>query len=746
MIRPSLLALSVLAATLAPVLAQPTPFDMSPESDLVTPDPEPAPVPNRPAAEPAPEAEPTGIRYLVPAPELRLEGEEARETAAVYLTEAEAAAPARLEFSYLNSVVVAPEVSSLLVRINGTQIAATPLAASSAPATIALDVPAGLLRAGANTVDFRATQRHRTDCTIQSTYELWTAMPGQSVRLAFGDPSLDAVTRLPDLSAVGVDSTGTTTVRLISGNLADPAAATAAVRLAQHLAIALRIPALHIERAGALSETAEPGVLDVVLMPAGELPAALAAAQAQAASGPLAAMMTLPSGAATLLVSGPEWAAIGTAVDAVANAAPAAPDRPRIDLAIPHPVMGGASSVSLADLGLETIEFNGRRLTADLQFDLPADFYAYRYGEVELVLDAAYSADVLPGSEIDIYTNGQIASATPLLRTDGGTLRDSVIRIPMTNLRSGRNEVRVDVNLNAASDAVCSAGWTGQAPVRFVLGNSSQLRFPNYARVAAVPDLQVLAGSGWPYAEETSVPMVLGSGDDTVLSAMMFAARIASASDRVLPFAVTPEANLAPTQHAVLVMPWSELSAPVRARANLLVGTGAPGAPDRALDQFGTSQPTGPLAGPAQWIADRLGLRLADLRILPRPDAPFHPEDDQLVVTQSRQGEGGIWTMVTAADGANLRSGVEDLIDTVHWRQLAGRVSARTPEDEGMTVIQPNTPFLVESRPLDPFNLRLIAANWFSGNILYFTGAVALLALLLSLASARVLAQLGRRH
>ena len=53
------------------------------------------------------------------------------------------------------------------------------------------------------------------------------------------------------------------------------------------------------------------------------------------------------------------------------------------------------------------------------QFAVPADFYADTYGEARLLLDAAYSEAVLPGSLVNVYVNGSIASSTPLTARRG---------------------------------------------------------------------------------------------------------------------------------------------------------------------------------------------------------------------------------------------------------------------------------------------------------------------------------------
>ncbi len=752
MTRSRALATLLMLSIAAPAYAQPAPFDMTPESGLRQ---APAPAPDSavpavqpPANVPQPTPQPSRFeRPLLPAATLRLGGEESREGVVAYLTEAQAAAPARLQFSYLNAIVVAPEISDLAIRINGAEVGRTPIASSAAPAQVGIDVPAGLLRAGANTIEFAASQRHRTDCSVNSTYELWTEIDGPSAILSFEGSALGVLRNLPDLAAVGVGADGRTTIRLVANDLDQPDARAAAMILAQQLVLALRVPNPHIELSAALSEAAQPGLIDVVVGPAVQLPAALSGFGAQAAAGPIAALTPLPSGVTTLLVSGPDWRAVSQASAAVLNAAPPAPTRPRIDLAQPVPMMLGGDSVSLAELGVPTIEFNGRRYSTRFQFELPPDFYANRYGEADLVLDAAYSADVQPGSEIDVYTNNQIASATPLLRTDGGLLRDTVIRIPMTNLRPGRNEVDVVVNLQTHSDEVCAPGWTGQAPVRFVFSSRSLIRLPNYARAATVPDLQVMTGSAWPYTDDAQVAMTVASGDDAAIAAMTFLARTAAASGRVVPVALTAETALAPGRNAIVVGPAPSLSAQSLGRAGLsATGLASGGTDDRLLlEQFRTDGSDGSAASTANRLLQSVGLSLDDLRVLPQRDPDYPVSAGTTVIAQSAQPEGGVWTFVTAPDGETLRQGVERLSATAQWRQIGGRVSALGPAGDTVTVVQSVAPRVIQTQPWSFFNLRRVAANWFSQNILAFTALMAGAAVLLMLATSMVLGNVGRQ-
>ncbi|MBK1795973.1 cellulose biosynthesis cyclic di-GMP-binding regulatory protein BcsB [Devosia sp. WQ 349] len=743
-----LLTTALLTTTLLSVVAQ-AQFDMSPESDRVVAAPTPAvPLPTTSADAVLAPVNVSFSRPILPERTFNLAGEEVRRSVVVYLTAEQAAAPASLDLAYLNAVVVAPENSSVKLRINSVEIAQSPIASPSQPSALSFAVPQGILRPGPNVIEFAASQRHRTDCTIASTYELWTDIESTSARLRFEGANLGVIRQLSDLGAVGVDENGTTTLRVISADHTDSRARTALLRLTQQLSLAMRVPGLKVERATELSSEARPGVLDVVVMPAERLPSAVAGAAPQATTGPVAAMIAVQSKANTLVVSGPDWHAIERAGEAIAIAAPGGDGRPRIDLATPHPRLEGGMEISLSELGVETIEFNGRNFSTSLQFDLPADFYAYRYGTLDLVLDAAFSADVEPESEINIYTNGQIASATPLLRTDSGILRNTVMRIPMTNMRPGRNVVDIRVNLLTASDALCQPGWTGQAPTRFVLSNSTVLRMPEFARAASLPNLEVFTGLGWPYSEQPTVPVVVSEGETDLTAAMQLLGRVAAAGDTVLPVEVMSQSTLTPDKNAILVMPLSAMPVSISGRTGIS-GVSAPvqSPNERALDQFATPQAeTSAWRRPADWLSQRLGLNLDDLRIRALDNGPRTISANSAALSQVRQPEGGIWTVLTAADSAVLLEGSERMLVTDNWRKISGRISEVARNADGVEVVPASNHTLVNTQPFSFANMRLVAANWFSGNILFFAGAIMAMGVLLMFATSFVLNAVGRRE
>ncbi len=121
----------------------------------------------------------------MPFSELALSGEYDRRSWSIYLTTEQAAAKARFTFTYQNAIVVAPEVSQLTVFINNRAIGQQQVGSPDSPSAVSFEVPPGLLQPGANLITFEANQRHRTDCSIDSTYELWSNIDPAGTYLSF---------------------------------------------------------------------------------------------------------------------------------------------------------------------------------------------------------------------------------------------------------------------------------------------------------------------------------------------------------------------------------------------------------------------------------------------------------------------------------------------------------------------------------------------------------------------------------
>src|SRR5690606_15413680 len=110
------------------------------------------------------------------------------------------------------------------------------------------------------------------------------------------------------------------------------------------------------------------------------------------------------------------------------------------------------------------------------------------------------------------------------------------------------------------------------------------------------------------------------------------------------------------------------------------------------------------------------GLTLEDLRVLPRAEAPHNVASGSVVMAQSAQPEGGLWTVLSGSDTASIRTGMERLAVTAQWRQIDGRVSSLLPSDTDVKTVAAVAPVVVQTQPFSLQNFRLVVANWFSGN------------------------------
>ena len=102
-------------------------------------------------------------------------------------------------------------------------------------------------------------------------------------------------------------------------------------------------------------------------------------------------------------------------------------------------------------------------------------------------------------------------------------------------------------------------------------------------------------------------------------------------------------------------------------------------------------------------------------------------------------------TVLSAPTGADLRTGMAAVARDAHWRQLDGYVSLEANGTDTLETRAVNQMRFVQTQPLSLENMRLIAANWLSSNILAYAALFCLLAVLLGLATSRLLSRFGRR-
>lgn len=797
----STIALCMLSYAAQAQAISPQPFDMAPETGqtgkppvqvLKTPDTEHLQA-TPPAVNVTPAMKNTGAawrRYLVPAEILPLTGESYRRSWNIALTEQEAKAPARLNIGYQSAILVAPESSEFVVSINNVDLLHQQIRAVDQPAQVMVDVPAGLLRSGANTFSIRAQQRHRTDCTIESTYELWTNIDPAKTYLAF---DLQAATGSQayaarfagneDIASIGVNAKGNTQFHIVAPALGNGSNGTSLLDLSQALAILGGMP----NQSFSVDRTLDPALIHKDGAQSGEL-TVLVGTQAELAPVFNNLQLLVPeantapasphfiahkqTGEQFLLITGSNWREIEEQIAHLVAMTERPVNTKRQSLHTQNwnlpdaQLLRGATSLSFAQLGIPTQQFSGRRLRNQFTFAVPADFYANAYGSATVFLDAAYSAEVSPGSHINIYVNDNIATTIPITNQGGGVMRQLPIRVAMRHFRPGLNKVIIEAALMSEADEACMVGAAASSVPRFALFDTSQFSMPDFGRIGQVPNLAATAGMAYPYTyTPDQMALYANLGDYNVLSASAtILGNLANAAGRPLNVNYAPAANVLKSGNALFVGAVTNLPDAVLLQTGLAPETkniwsddDSPQA-DAGLAETETNFTLNQWQEKLQsgWYArlqsfyNRVAetFRITDsLRLFPAPDEPYIPSPDisVLMAQSANPAATGAWTVVTAPDVVMLRQGAEQLAHQTSWTKAGGRLSAYNSEKQTIETLPARNIEFLNTQPFSLTNARLVMTNWLSSNALSYVVVMLISLVALGLSTSFLLSRSGRR-
>ncbi|MBY5788800.1 cellulose biosynthesis cyclic di-GMP-binding regulatory protein BcsB [Rhizobium leguminosarum] len=709
-------------------------------------------------------------RFVVPFSKLSLGGEYDRRSWSVYLTPEQAAAKASFTFAYQNSIVVAPEASALTVYLNNRPIGQQRVGSPDGPSTVTFEVPPGLLQPGANLVTFEADQRHRTDCSIQSTYELWSNIDPAGTYLSFAGRDAAQLSSADAIRAIGVDSAGKTEFDIVVPALEQPGTTKPLLRLAQGLSVLSSMPNQIFAFSIASLPAGGPGKLSVLVGTAAELRPLFPGLPPGAESAALAAFVTDPrSGSPVLLISGPSWQAVSSAIDTIVSPTDRSSDVRRNVLTTERwsapnaPLVFSDTNIALSQLGVKTTEFSGRRLRTSFNIAVPADFYANAYGEAKVLLDAAYTDNVLPGSHIDIYVNDNIASTVPITKTSGGILRHLPIRVTMRHFKPGLNSVAIEAILMTEDDAVCAPGSTAGDTPHFALFDTSELQIPDFARVGQRPNLAAMAGTAYPYGRATEpTPLFIDRVDaDTLSAAATLLGQMAVTAGHPIAVETIASPNMIGDRDAIFIGSISQMPATALSQTNISTASQAswrpvpdaqPGVVDTgtAFEEWNSKVSGGVLRSRItafrEWLSRNFDISRSSLQFMPGADQIFTPPNAAtLLVAQGSSPAGaGAWTVVAAPSAKDLREGLEVLTTQLNWPQISGHITTYSSKTGKIDAV-PVTRFdFVPSTPWSIANYRLIAANWLSTNILSYAFLLVVFLLLIGVTTSSMLKKLGR--
>ena len=744
----------------------------------------------------------TQFRSLAALPEdLVLRGEQASDERAVFLSPAEALRATAFKVAYSNAVSNLPEGSRLAVRINDQTIGEVPLDASWQNGSAVIAIPPGVLSAGFNSIRFVATQRHRVDCSVAATYELWTAIATTQSGFVGLSPT-PQVRRLADLPALAGTGSEMTAIRLRLSPAADTTALDRAMRAANALILNSFIQRPKIEAA---VEPGEGPGIDLVVGGA----AAAGGVQLEPDLG-LFLSSDGTSGRNTLTVQTVPGISIETTLARLEARAAA---RTPLGTAAGRRALANTTgrraesgtTLSFADLGLESRTFDGHFLQSSARFSLPPDFFAAPYGNASLTLDSSFMGEARVGKLINIRINDQIAAVLPINQRGSGIADQRRIDLPIQMFKPGLNTLTFEADL-AGSVKPCDATLPRKDVSRLVVNGTSKLSFGALARVEVYPNLSGTLAHGFPYVGAAAPAAIAVSASDPryLDGALTWIGRMTAASGTPMPatfrFGHLDDADatglfFGPPSEASQTLARTVLrnggSSAARSASNpptdlrlaaaagdgtvqsdaypSVVGAGPsrdgqasyssgqaaadPSPPADLLAKLGIAQrlARGDLGAVTTWLQD---FGLLD-KIEPLDEANISAASAEgLLILQDIESSlsPSLWrslfdrthrptvkTMVLVADPAQVDELIDKATSPQFWSRIAGEMSVVRADSWGPVNSFARAPLYLASEDVSPANIRLSIAGLLSLNRHYYIGGFGILALLLALSTAAAL-------
>ncbi|GJD95856.1 cellulose biosynthesis cyclic di-GMP-binding regulatory protein BcsB [Methylobacterium iners] len=691
---------------------------------------------------------------------LRLSGENGRASWAFYVTETEARVGGRFAVSYLSAISVLPEASTITLAINDEVVGTAPVEGASGIRTIHFDIPPGRFVPGYNAVGVSVDQRHRVDCTLAATYELWTQIDVDGTGFLVGTERAGTITDLRDLPALGVASDGATPIRLVHGT--ERLTEVAVERLltaVQELVLAGRVVQPVVDFGAPAGGTEG---INFAVGTAGTMASILGPRAVEGIVGPhLALLPSRPDRRPTLLATGTTEAEVEQALARLATIHKAKPlgTKPGLRVladAAGRPVEGG-ERITLHEFGFADVSFTGRQHRIVIDLLLPHDVLVADYAKLVLEVTGRYAAGLATDAKILAEINGVNAASVELGQADATKPTRKTIFLPLRLMRPGFNRIVVATQLPRKGEATCPVAATPEAE-RMTLSASTTIVVPPLARIARQPDIGQTFGAGYPYAAAHRPTTLLVPAPDrsSMAAAATLAARLARAGGKPVPFRFSAT-RLSGSGPTIAI-------APARAfDPSLLTAAGID--PNLLRDAWRTRLPLeaggAPETAYGSAARQRRLLRQDGIEACHAWDGATAPSE---AVGGSRNREAAdfarafgvvaqaitgpepddVLTVATASDAPSLEMAMRCLVHPRVWHAPEGRLATLSGSG-AIASLTPDAPRYVATAPLSIGNLRRIAAGWLSLN----AGLYALLALLVAACLAGsthwLLGSLGRK-
>jgi hypothetical protein len=470
----------------------------------------------------------------------RLAGEIAASEWPIYLTEAQARRKLQFQIGYLSAVSVMPEASTLTLMVNDEIAGEAVIKAVQSVRTVLFDIPPGLMRPGFNSVRISTEQRHRVDCSLEATYELWTQIDPTRTGILLSEADA-AIDNLADLGALLPDEQGALPIRAVISNKAKASDVERMLRAVQLISIVGRFEQPVIDT-GPI--TGGQYGINLVVGTAAELVSEVSLDVLGVVDRPRA--VVLPANASrrtTIVITGVTAPQVDEAMKhfLVATTPKGSPQGLRAAAAFPGFRIAGGQRVKLSELGLMSEEFTGRLFRAAFNIIMPPDFYAADYGRASVRLAGGYAAGLNSKAQLVMKVNDRTAVSLALLKGSGDVFKDNPLPIPLGFLRPGLNRIEIEAHVPTNDDGSCDPLSAINANNRFLFLDSTEIEMPAIARVGRMPDLAVTATGGFPYSGAVKRPKLFLPSFDrkSIGAAATMVAHLAIAAGRPVDFEIT---------------------------------------------------------------------------------------------------------------------------------------------------------------------------------------------------------------
>jgi len=458
----------------------------------------------------------------------------------------ETAQVAILHLVATNSVSLLGERSQLVVRLNDRTLAQFALSPHQPELTADIRLPVGYLKTGYNSLTFAVAQHATEQCEDPTSPELWTEIDTTRSTLQLQSDLKPLTPTLADLNDL-IDPRQQYPRQINIVNASHPADDTALSTgglVAQGVALRLRYLPFAVKQLDAKSGAgagmapglalAELANADNVLIGTKEqLKPYLSADWLQRLQGSFLGIYPMPNDQRhfLLVVAGDTEEQVRLAASTFAS------------LRAPLPQQAGMTVASLNRGGLSAYEAPGKmaasgtyqfkqlgyvthtigehgNVSSDVDVTLPADAYASEDAVIEFDLNFTEGAKMRADSVMNIYLNNKFQSVIALDQEQGGLLQHYRVSIPLRSFKTGHNVVSFQPALVPFITGNCVCRQMGN--LRVTLFDDSTVKLPSFSHYVALPNLQLLADSGFPYtvhSDGSSVAVRLAAHDSNTIAA-----------------------------------------------------------------------------------------------------------------------------------------------------------------------------------------------------------------------------------